>query len=210
MATALENVNKTLQFDSNPRKISGSQKEQLESHLLKFGDLGGVVYCRNNKAYVGGNQRSKIFDGASITYIDSFQTPQSDKTVAFGFIEWKGNKYLYREVEFTPEEFREACIAANNDGGEWDMEVLKLRWSKEELESFGFNTSDYENLFPDEEDLKLANGEFEPTTGIEYMKFGGYKIPLSDKELADLNTKADSYFSLNGTLLGFVQSLLSC
>ena len=203
-----QTINKSLQFKVNPRKISGSQKEQLESHLLKFGDLGGVVYCRNNKAYVGGNQRSTIFEGATITYIKPPTLPA--KTVAMGFIQWKGNLYSYREVEFTGEEFREACIAANNDGGEWDEEVFKQLWSKEELEQFGLNPDEFEHLFPDQEELNLANGDFEPTTGIEYMKFGGYKIPLSETELAGLNTKADSYFSLNGTLLGFVQSLLSC
>jgi len=149
-----------------------------------------------------------IFEGASITYIDPPILP--DKTVAMGFIQWNGNLYSYREVEFTGEEFREACIAANNDGGDWDERVFQALWTKEELESFGFNTSDFENLFPDPEELNLANGEFEPTTGIEYMKFGGYKIPLSETELVGLNTKADSYFSLNGTLLGFVQSLLPC
>jgi hypothetical protein len=210
MNSAQKEISNSLQFKDNPRKISGSQREQLSNHLAKFGDLGGVVYCRNNKAYVGGNQRSTIFDGSSITYIDSFTTPLPDKTVALGFIEWNGNKYLYREVEFTTEEFREACIAANNDGGDWDERVFQALWTKQELEEFGLNTSDFENLFPDQEELNLANGEFEPTTGIDYMKFGGYKIPLSDIELAGLNTKADSYFSLNGTLLGFVQSLLSC
>lgn len=195
-------------FNANPRKISGSQREQLANHLQKFGDLGGVVYCRNNKAYVGGNQRSTIFEGAGITYIDHPTLPA--KTVAIGFIQWNGNLYSYREVEFSEEEFREACIAANNDGGDWDLKVLQASWSKEELEDFGFNTSDFETLFPDQEELNLANGDFEPTTGIDYMKFGGYKIPLSDIELSGLNTKADSYFKINGTLLGFVQSLLSC
>lgn len=210
MNNSQSSISSDLQYKSNPRKISGSQREQLSNHLRKYGDLSGVVYCKNNKAYVGGNQRSTIFDGASITYIDSFTTPLPDKTTAIGFIEWNDNKYLYREVEFSEEEFREACIAANNDGGSWDEQVFKANWTKEELESFGFNTSDFENLFPDQEELNLANGDFEPTTGIEYMKFGGYKIPLSDIELAGLNTKADAYFSLNGTLLGFVQSLLSC
>ena len=121
MNPAQNQISNSLQFKDNPRKISGSQKEQLTNHLAKFGDLGGVVYCRNNKAYVGGNQRSTIFEGASITYIDPPILP--DKTVAMGFIQWNGNLYSYREVEFTTKEFSEACIAANNDGGEWNDEI---------------------------------------------------------------------------------------
>jgi DNA modification methylase len=134
----MEEINSNLQFKENPRKISDDQLDQLSNHLLKFGDLGGIVYCQNNKSYVGGNQRSKIFDGAKIEIIQSFDTPQSDKTVAFGFIHWNGNRYLYREVEFTEEEFREACIAANKDGGEWDLEALKS-WDINLLSQWDWN-----------------------------------------------------------------------
>ena len=39
-------VSQDLQYKYNPRKITGSQIERLESDLQKFGDLGGVVYCQ--------------------------------------------------------------------------------------------------------------------------------------------------------------------
>lgn len=201
-------ISKDLQFKNNPRTITGSQIERLEGDLQKYGDLSGVVYCQNNKAYVGGNQRSKIFDGAEIEIIKKYKAPQPDKTVAVGFIDWNGNKYLYREVRFTEEEFREACIVANNDGGSFDWEKLSKEWDKVELSSFGLDISEYEHLFPSDEELKIANESFEATTSIDYLKFGGYKIPLSESELASLNQKADKYFSTNGTLLGFAQTLL--
>lgn len=209
MDNSQENISSANRFPSNPRKISASGLEQLATHLEKFGDLGGVVYCRNNKAYVGGNQRSTIFEGATITYINPPVLPP--KTVAIGFIQWKGNLYLYREVEFTVAEFREACIAANNDGGEWDLEVFKAEWSKDELESFGFNTSDFDDLFPEDDELNIANDSFQPTASLDYLKFGGYRIPISEVELAGLNQKADDYFSKHGTLLGFASTLVeSC
>lgn len=209
MADIQKTVSKDLQYKHNPRKITGTQIERLESDLHKFGDLSGVVFCRNNKAYVGGNQRSKIFDGAEITILESFKKPLPDKTVAIGFINWKGNKYVYREVVYTEEEFREACIVANNDGGSFDEEMLAKEWDKLELLSYGLDISEYEHLFPTEEEMSIANDGFEPTTSIDYLKFGGYKIPLSEPELAALNEKADSYFSIHGTLLGFAQELLS-
>ena len=205
---AQKKINKNLQFEGNPRKITGAQMERLESDLHKFGDLSGVVYCQNNKAYVGGNQRSKIFDGASIEVTEAFDELQPDKTILTGFINWKGNRYSYREVRFTPEEFREACIVANNDGGSFDWDILSKEWDKFELSSYGLDFSEFEHLFPHEDELKLANEGFEPTTSIDYLKFGTYKIPLSDTELTDLNQKADEYFSINGTLLGFAQTLL--
>lgn len=196
-------------FRDNPRKITSSDRLQLAQHLQKYGDLGGVVFCRNNKAYVGGNQRSTIFDGAEINYINKYDTPLPDKTVALGFIEWKGNMYLYREVEFTEAEFREACIAANNDGGQWDLEVFRMCWSKDELEQFGFNTSEFENLFPDEDEgMSIASSNYEATAALDYLKFAGFKVPLSEIELAGLNKLAEEYYSTNGTLLGFAQTLI--
>jgi len=204
-----EIIDKNLQFEGNPRKITGTQIERLEGDLEKFGDLSGVVYCQNNKAYVSGNQRSKIFDGAEIEIIKKFNEPQPDKTVAVGFINWNGNRYTYREVQFTPEEFREACIIANNDGGSFDWDVLSKDWDKFELSSYGLDISEFEHLFSNEDELSIANKSFEQTTSLEYMKFGSYKIPLSDTELSVLNQKADEYFSINGTLTGFVQTLIN-
>lgn len=208
MSEVQNKIESSLQYSKNPRKITGSQIERLEGDLRKFGDLSGVVYCQNNKAYVGGNQRSKIFDGSTITIIVTFKKPQADKTIALGFITWNGNKYLYREVQFTEAEFREACIVANNDGGSFDWDILAREWDKVELSSYGLDLSDYEHLFPGDEELKIANEGFEPTKGLDYLKFGSYKIPLSEIELAGLNEKAEKYFSINGTLLGFTQTLI--
>lgn len=136
----MNKINKDFIFKDNPRKITDRQLSRLESDLRKFGDLSGVVYCRNNKAYVGGNQRSKIFDGSQITIIKEYDVPLHDKTVAIGFIEWNGSRYLYREVEFSESEFREACIVANNDGGDWDFDLLQ-EWDMDELASWDFDTS---------------------------------------------------------------------
>ena len=132
-------IDKSRQYNLNPRKIEDKELIRLKDHLYKFGDLGGVVYCRNNKAYVGGNQRSKIFDGANIEIIETFDTPREDKTVAVGFIAWNDRKYMYREVIFTEEEFREACIVANSDGGEWDIDILKDNWLVDDLVELGFD-----------------------------------------------------------------------
>lgn len=209
MDNCQENITAANRYSQNPRKITATQLNQLTGHLEKFGDLGGIVYCRNNKAYIGGNQRSTIFDGAQVNYIKTYPTPLPDKTVALGFIEWKGNQYFYREVEFTEQEFREACIAANNDGGDWDIEVFRMSWTKDELEQFGFNTSDFDDsVFQDDEELKITSSTFEPTASLEYLKFANYKIPLSEIELAGLNKKADDYYSIHGTLLGFAQTLI--
>lgn len=159
-----KSIDKSKQYILNPRIITDPELERLQDHLYKFGDLGGVVYCRNNKAYVGGNQRSKIFDGATIEILKTFDVPQEDKTVALGFILWNDRKYLYREVEFTEHEFKEACIAANSDGGTWDVDILKESWNTDDLEEWGF---DVDLLFEEFDEKVNQNTESAYTKKIE-------------------------------------------
>jgi len=133
----MERIDKNLRFANNPRVISERQKELLAEHLDELGDLSGVVYCRNNKAYAGGNQRSVHFDGCKVVLYKEYHKPTKTGTVALGYIEKEGENYAYREVEWTEEQFRKACIVANNDGGEWDYSEIAT-WDQEALNTWGF------------------------------------------------------------------------
>ena len=125
-------------FKSNPRQITKKQYDLLKLHLEELGDLSGVIYCRNNKAYVGGNQRSEVFNGAVIEIVEEYKEPTINKTMAHGYIVYNNEKYAYREVAFTEEEFNKACIVANNDGGSWDWDVLANEWDADLLNDWGF------------------------------------------------------------------------
>ena len=57
----ISNKNK---YKDNPRTITKKEFGLLKQHVEDLGDLSGVVYCHKNKAFVSGNQRSEIFDGA--------------------------------------------------------------------------------------------------------------------------------------------------
>ena len=182
----MEKIDSNLQFKENPRKISNVQFDQLSNNLLKFGDLGGVVYCRNNKSYIGGNQRSKIFDGAKIEIIQSFDTPQADKTIAFGFINWNGNKYLYREVEFTEDEFHEACITANSLGGDWDYEaLLSGNWDIEALKNWGVDLSDFTEEFGSAELSDLPENSFRDNINSQDFVQYTFLFKKSEKQTID-------------------------
>ncbi|WP_407497466.1 hypothetical protein [Elizabethkingia meningoseptica] len=130
-------ISKKLKFGKNPRIITKQKFELLESHLEELGDLSGVVFCHNHKAYVGGNQRSEIFDGAKIEITQKFDPPTDKKTIAIGFILFKGEKFAYREVVFTDEMFDKACIVANNSGGTNDWNSLFNEWNIDELKDWG-------------------------------------------------------------------------
>jgi hypothetical protein len=151
-------------FEGNPRQITEKQLSLLKEHLEELGDLSGVIYCHNNKSYVGGNQRSEVFNGANISIVEKYDKPTKNKTVAHGFIEYNGEKYAYREVMFTEDEFRKACIVANNDGGSFDWDILANSWDAGELEDWGVDIPDEWGVNPDEygEDFSLPDGDKAP------------------------------------------------
>lgn len=153
-----QSVSRENKFDGNPRTITKKQFALLKDHLETLGDLSGVVFCHKHQCYVGGNQRSEVFNGSEIEIIERYDKPTAQKTVAIGYIKYNGEKFAYREVEFTDYEFRMACIVANNDGGENDWDILANEWNTEDLEDWGLFIP---NLEPAEADDVLAKDEDE-------------------------------------------------
>ncbi len=124
--------------EQNPRIISKQKLAMLKKAVFKFGDLGGVIYNRKSQRLVGGHQRQKVFDPASIiTIVKKYSRPTKTGTVAEGFIEVNGERFSYREVYWTPAIEKAANIAANKGAGEWDIPQLN-EWLKE-LSHFDVN-----------------------------------------------------------------------
>lgn len=99
-----QSVSRDNKFDRNPRVITKKQFALLKDHLETLGDLSGVVFCHNHQCYVGGNQRSEVFDGAEIEIVERYDEPTEKHTLAYGFIKHNGEKYAYREVRLLKRE----------------------------------------------------------------------------------------------------------
>lgn len=111
----------------NPRKISPKRLEMLKASLIKFGDLSGIVFNRNTRNIVSGHQRQKTLPpDAKIVIEKKYDAPTGSFTVAEGYVEFGEERIKYREVDATPEWEMEALLAANNHGGEWDKDLLKI------------------------------------------------------------------------------------
>lgn len=124
-------------YKDNPRTITKRKFELLKKHIEDLGDLGGIVYCHKNKAFVSGNMRSEILNGSDIKIIEKLDDPTRKGTVAYGFVFHKEEMYSYREVYFTESRFKMACIVANNDGGDFDYDVLANKFDEIELNKIG-------------------------------------------------------------------------
>jgi len=154
-------IDRKNKFKGNPRQISKKQFNLLKDHLEELGDLAGVVYCQNNNAYVGGNQRSEVFSGSNITILERNKKPSKNGTLAHGFIEYNGEKYAYREVYFTKEQFDKACIVANSDGGSFDWDILANEWDNVKLGEWGLDIPGLEAKVTEEaveDDFEVPNG----------------------------------------------------
>ncbi len=124
--------------EQNPRIVTKQKLAMLKKAVVKFGDLGGVIYNRKSQRLVGGHQRQKVFDPDSIiTIVKKYSRPTKTGTVAEGFVEVNGERFSYREVYWAPAIEKAANIAANKGAGEWDMPQLN-EWLKE-LSQFDVN-----------------------------------------------------------------------
>lgn len=144
-------------FNKNPRKISDVQLQELESFLRELGDLGGVVHDLNSDQIIGGNQRSKVFDinKCEVVIEHKMKRPDSQGTVGLGYVIWKGKRYSYRQVRWTPKQAEKANIVANKAGGDWDDELLKQFFKDSDLVKWGFNDDEIESLFGEKQKKKV-------------------------------------------------------
>src|SRR5687767_14780563 len=144
-------------YSKNPRKISEQQLQELESFLRELGDLSGIVHDLNSDQIIGGNQRSQVFDinKCEIVLEHQMKRPDSQGTVALGYVIWKGKRYSYRQVRWTPKQCQKANIVANKAGGEWDDELLKQYFKDTDLINWGFDDDELADLFGEKEKKKV-------------------------------------------------------
>lgn len=136
-------------FEHNPRKLTKKKAHRLEDTLARLGDLSGVVHELNTGRVAGGHQRLRVMFGedagefrvkdGDIEYVTRFEKPDSQGTVAQGFILWRGYRYAYRETRWNDEDFKEANIAANVGAGTWDWEELANAFDAPDLMEWGFS-----------------------------------------------------------------------
>ena len=128
-------------YHKNPRRITDKQIGDLRDSLHDLGDLSGIVHDLNSDEIIGGNQRSNVFNinHCEIELTHEADEPDEQGTVAHGFVVWKGKRYAYRQVRWTPEQSAEANIKANKLGGNWDWDILADQWDFDVLIDCGFN-----------------------------------------------------------------------
>lgn len=131
----------------NPRKITEKQLSMLKKSMDEFGDLSGIVKNVRTSNTVGGHQRIKNLDPSWPIVTAPHTDPTG--TVALGYIETPSGRWQYREVDWPEKKEAAANIAANKQGGEFDLPLLKeiiltLDTGDMDMELIGFNSHELE------------------------------------------------------------------
>jgi hypothetical protein len=141
---------------ANPRQISDEQLSMLRGAMDAFGDLSGLVVNLTTGRMVGGHQRVKILGERPVAILRKFDPPTKRGTVAEGVVSYGGERFTYREVRWPEDKERAAMIAANKQGGDWDIPALSsllldLKESETDMPILGFSTKELSALFDDDE-----------------------------------------------------------
>lgn len=157
-------------YHANPRKITEKMFNLLGETIKEYGDLSGIVVDVKTHEVIGGNQRTSFFkqhsDDVKIHIEKRLEKPTEQGTVAIGYIEYKGERFSYREVDWDNQKIARANIIANKVGGFWDNDVLANNFEVEDLKYAGFE--DFELGFVNEE-LEVDNNEDLTKTMDSYL-----------------------------------------
>lgn len=206
-------------WEQNPRKISASEQRILFKTLESYGDLSGIVFNRRSGTLVGGHQRHAWFgDSTPISIEIRYETPTPKGTVAEGFIEYAGERFKYREVDWDEPTHAAAALAANRAGGDWDWGLLKevmtgplagmedweeTGWDANEVEDLlGIDVSAHKRKLQDKEDKipDIKKNEMNVQLG-DIFQLGDHRLICGDSTdpatLAALlfDGKADIFFT---------------
>ncbi len=103
----------------------------------------------------------------------------------------------------------------------WDEELLSaeladLAADDFALDSIGFTQRELDNLlsaavYDDTEGMDIPFEKDEAKSGVkvQYLSFGGHKIPATDEEADRFDCAVSRYVDYNGSYIGFVSALLA-
>ena len=139
--------------ERNPREASQERMEMLAKSMIEHGPLDGFIYNKKFKRMAGGHQRKKIIpEGSKIIIEKRYRKPTPQGTTAYGYIEYQGERWNYREVSWSEDKESAAMIAANKNAGKWHYEklseiMLELDRMNVDMDFTMFDNKELEKLF---------------------------------------------------------------
>ena len=164
--TEQRKIDDLIPFEKNPRRITETQKEDLQKSLEKF-DLVEIPAIDTDNKIVAGHQRLKIMQ-----------------------LIGKGGETIDVRVpnrKLTDEEFQEYNLRSNKNTGEWDHDLLK-DLGEDILTDVGFEREELDNIFGigmaedfnQEEEMKKAVKDPRGVETGDLWKLGEHRLVIGD------------------------------
>jgi len=130
----------------NPNRMSDEDKALLARTMAEYGDLGCICLNKRTGLLVGGHQRTEVLTamlkkaGAEAVHVErEFDPPSPTGTIAEGYVEYRGERWRYREVDWTPAKAIAAMLAANKMGRRGENDFTILADDLQELDTGSFD-----------------------------------------------------------------------
>lgn len=154
-------------YYKNPRKITQTQLDQLKANIQELGDLSGIVHDLNTDEIISGNQRSRVIDinKCEVVLTETYDEPNAQGTVAWGYVIFEGQKLNYRQVRWDDRQREKANITANALGGDWDYDILKMDFDNDDLVNWGIDEEVLSKVITQDDygdTFTLPSGDKEP------------------------------------------------
>ena len=150
----------------NPRKISDKKLEMLKASFEEFGPLHGIVLNLANGKLVAGHQHQKAIEQGEIVRQECEQTKAG--TVEIGHVLFNGERFPYRAVMWAEDRHEMALIAANKQGGSWDLPMLKDALQRLDEMNMDMELTGFEDA--EREDLMAPKDEKQKDTKVKIIK----------------------------------------
>ena len=128
----------------NPNRMKDDDKARMIKSLRTFGDLSGIIFNRASGMLVGGHQRINVFRdllkaGGEVEITKEYKKATRTGTVGEGFLEFGGERYVVRVVEWETEMETAALLAANRFGRVGFDDSAMVKDILQELDTGSFN-----------------------------------------------------------------------
>ncbi len=151
--TEKRKVNSLIPYDKNPRSITKTQEDQLDSSVVTYGYVE-LVAINTDGVIIAGHKRV-----------------ESLKRLGCGEEEIEVRIPCRKLSE---KEFRAYLLISNRSGGTFDFDKLAADFDIDELLTAGFDSLDLSNIFDD--NLDVVDDEFDEEKEIEKAKNTDIKI----------------------------------
>lgn len=196
------------EFPDNPRFITPGEALKLAETMGQFGSLDGIVVNIAPGLYQGavvsGNQKTRHIGVEELQPVVTkrFKQPTEAGTVAYGYVEFKSERFPYREVYWSDNKCEVANIVANNAGGHNDPNLL-ANFSEEIRLSGGINLSLEQARY------RLLQNFLEIDAGIGYDGLPDYSKKNKEIEVGEMGDRMKITLTFKSEDYDFVVGALS-